>query len=266
MSEEHLTPSFEEKKESNVVGIVALIFSIIGLILFISIFGIFLWIGALLIGLILWIIGLFIRPRGKAIAAVIISIIPLGLVACACGYLWNNIKAPVNEFGEWAKANLTEEQFKDIDQDRFNNISQFIVDEHIASYSWVDLEELLNNTTGSNYLEKGAYFFFDFLEDVITESLDAYNNWIVITPDGESNIINWSLGSAISFTFDEISSDTWDTEETGEVIEDDTVCIEIYEPVCGVDGNVYWNSCFLEKAGVELDETATATESGCVSE
>ena len=42
MGEEHLTPSFEERKESNVVGIVALIFSIIGLILFISIIGIFL--------------------------------------------------------------------------------------------------------------------------------------------------------------------------------------------------------------------------------
>ena len=53
---------------------------------------------------------------------------------------------------------------------------------------------------------------------------------------------------------------------TGEEIVDDTVCIEIYEPVCGVDGNVYWNSCFLEKAGVELDEAATATESWCVSE
>jgi hypothetical protein len=29
--------------------------------------------------------------------------------------------------------------------------------------------------TGDNVLEKGAYFFFDYMKEVFTDSLDAYN-------------------------------------------------------------------------------------------
>jgi hypothetical protein len=29
--------------------------------------------------------------------------------------------------------------------------------------------------TGDNLLEKGAYFFFNYMKEVFTDSLDAYN-------------------------------------------------------------------------------------------
>lgn len=228
MSEEHLTPTFEERESSNTVAVVALVFSIIWLILLITIFGIFLGIGALIIGLILWLIWLYKAPRGKAWAAIILSIIPLGLIWYGCYYVFNNIKEPANEFAQWAEANLTEEKFKDM--------------------------------TGDNLLEKGAYFFFNYMKEVFTDSLDAYNAWVVIEPSNENSSLLWW---AINLSIDTAS--TWEVD-IEEPIEDDTACIEIYEPVCGIDWNVYGNSCFLEKAGVELDETSTVTESGCVSE
>ena len=33
-------------------------------------------------------------------------------------------------------------------------------------------------------------------------------------------------------------------------INDSIACIEIYEPVCGCDGNTYDNSCYADKSGV----------------
>ena len=33
-------------------------------------------------------------------------------------------------------------------------------------------------------------------------------------------------------------------------INDSIACIEIYNPVCGCDGNTYDNSCYADKAGV----------------
>ena len=254
MSEEHLTPTFEERESSNTVAVVALVFSIIWLILLITIFGIFLGIGALIIGLILWLIWLYKAPRGKAWAAIILSIIPLGLIWYGCYYVFNNIKEPANEFAQWAEANLNEEDFKDIDNDRFNAIAKFIAEEKINEIKWEDAETILANMTGDNVLQKGAYFFFDYMKEVFTDSLEAYKAWVVIEPSNE-----W----AISFSID--SSSTGDVV-IEEPIEDDTACIDIYEPVCGIDGNVYGNSCYLEKAGVEIDEESTATESGCVSE
>lgn len=46
-----------------------------------------------------------------------------------------------------------------------------------------------------------------------------------------------------------------------EPVEEPTVCIELWKPVCGVDGQTYGNECKLNVAGVELDY-----EGECVAE
>ena len=116
MSEEHLTPTFEERESRNTVAVVALVFSIIWLILLITIFGIFLGIGALIIGLILWLIWLYKAPRGKAWAAIIISVIPLGLIWYGCSYVFNNIKKVVVHMNNTAFNRMSDTQYKEVAQ------------------------------------------------------------------------------------------------------------------------------------------------------
>jgi hypothetical protein len=40
-------------------------------------------------------------------------------------------------------------------------------------------------------------------------------------------------------------------------INQNVVCIEIYEPVCGCDGITYSNSCYADNSGVKLYEIGT---------
>jgi len=257
VEEEHLTPSFYEPKEKNTVALVWLILSIIGLIFFITIFWIVLAIPLLSLWFILWVIGLFYKPRGKAIAAIIISLIPWIIVYALGLFIWSSVKMPAQEFVQWAETTFTWENFQNMDQDKFNAISNYVTNSRMEQLTTEDIETMYNEATGSNSIEKGAYLLFGIVKDIMNESIELYNSGENFELTGAS-----SLWSAFNIS---ISTTTGELED--EIISgDDTACTMIYEPVCWVDGQVYWNSCFLEKAGVELDETATATESWCVSE
>ncbi|MDR2540923.1 MAG: hypothetical protein LBD11_03980 [Candidatus Peribacteria bacterium] len=112
--------------EKNTLGLVALILAIIGLLLTISVFGSILGIPLLCLALLLGIIALFKRPRGNAVASVILSVLPLGALAYLFGSLFSLLAVPATDFVHW----ITEESEQNpaiqaaFEQEGFNSFLQ----------------------------------------------------------------------------------------------------------------------------------------------
>lgn len=164
-----------EEIKKNTVATVGMRFSIIGLVLLITGF----WLPLLLIGLILWIIGLFHKPRWKARVAVIIPLVVFIALASVVCYVWSSVKTPAKEFMEWTEIKSEQLNQKGFDNDRFNNITNEEINNIRSSISEEEFKVLMENSTWSNVLEKWAYVVFWLIQQVIENSLEKYNDGYV---------------------------------------------------------------------------------------
>lgn len=187
MSEEIKT----QNEQKNTVATVGMWFSIIWLIALITVFLAWLWFPMLIVWFILWIIGLFYKPRSKARVAVIIPLVVfIALASIAC-YIWKSVKTPANEFMEWAKPQLQQLESEDFDEDRFENILQAEINKVTTNTSEEDRKVLFENSTGSNLLEKGSYLFFSVVKQSMETALEKYNNGEIVEIDEDNdNILN----------------------------------------------------------------------------
>ena len=210
MSEEIKT----QNEQKNTVATVGMWFSIIWLIALITVFLAWLWFPMLIVWFILWIIGLFYKPRAKARVAVIIPLIVfIALASIAC-YVWKSVKTPANEFMEWAKPQLEQLESEDFDEDRFENILQAEINKVTADTSEEDRKALFETSTGSNLLEKGSYLFFSVVRQSMESALDKYNNGeIVEIDDDDNNILNVDIEVENDEDIDEDEEDEDDEDE-----------------------------------------------------
>ena len=114
-----------QEQHKNTVALIWMICSIIWLILCITIIFFRLWLPLLFLGFVLWVIGLFYKPRGKARVAIIIPLIVFIWCILGISHLYKSAKTPAIEFEEWAKENLTEEKFENIDEDKFEKLVEY---------------------------------------------------------------------------------------------------------------------------------------------
>lgn len=170
------------------------------------------------------------------------------------------IENPFQDFKVWTEENLSGEVIESMDKDRLNILTNQIANNKINEMLSWDFMGKLNAATGSSTIEKWAYLFFEVLKESLSEGIEAYNNWAVI----ENN--NSSIWSAISLSIDTTSDSEIDNEViTGEEVEDRIVCTDEYAPVCWDDGNIYGNSCYLERAWVNLDDAAVVSGDTCIA-
>lgn len=193
-------------------------FSIIWLIALITVFLAWLWLPLLFVWLILWIIGLFYKPRGKARVAVCIPLAVFIAIFSVIAYIWSSVKTPATEFVDWVKVefeNIDEETF---DNDRFNSIINEEFNNMISDMTEEDFNALIETSTWSNMIEKGSYVVFGLLQQGFESSLEKYNNgYIPEIIDEDDGIVTIDIDTENDEDANEEAENNIESEENVEV-------------------------------------------------
>ena len=203
-----------QEEQKNTVATVGMWFSIIWLIAVITIFLAWLWFPMLFVWFILWIIGLFYKPRWKARVAVIIPLVVFVALASIACYIWKSVKTPANEFVDWAKPQLEQLETEDFDEDRFGDILEVELNKIANNTSGDDWKVLFETSTGSNFIEKGAYMVFSKAKEWFENALEKYNDGEIVEIDeDDNNIINVDIDVEDDNIEEDIEDEDTDDEE-----------------------------------------------------
>lgn len=207
----------EEMNKKNTVATVGMRFSIIWLILLVTVFLAWFWFPLLFVWFILWIIGLFNKPRGKARVAIIIPLVVfITTIAIGC-YIWSSVKTPVKEFWDWAKVQLEQIDEETFDNDRFSSITNEEFNSIFSDMTEDEFKSLLENSTWSNVLEKWSYALFWLLQQGLENSLEKYNSEIDDTENTNEDEENDDIDSEDIEVFTESEQD--DIEQILNILE-----------------------------------------------
>lgn len=176
-----------EENQKNTVATVGMRFSIIWLIALITVLFARFWFPLLFVWFILWIIGLFSKPRGRARVAIIIPLLVFGAIFCIVSYIWSSIKTPATQFADWIKVEFQNFDDEKYDNERFNAITNEEFNNIFSSLTEEEFESLLEASTWSNMLEKWSYVIFGLLQQGFETSLERYNNELPAIESEESN-------------------------------------------------------------------------------
>lgn len=166
-----------QNEQKNTVATVGMVFSIIWLVALITVLFARLWLPLLFVWFILWIIGLFYKPRGKAWVAVCIPLVVFIAIFSVIAYVWSSIKTPATQFADWIKVEFENFGEENYDNERFNAITNEEFNNIFSSLTEEEFESLIENSTGSNILEKWSYVIFGLLQQGFETSIERYNNW-----------------------------------------------------------------------------------------
>lgn len=214
-----------QEEQKNTVATVGMWFSIIWLIALITVFLAWLWLPMLFIWFILWIVGLFYKPKTRARIAVIIPLIVFIALVSVAYYIWKSVKTPTNEFIDRAKPQLEQLESENFDGDRFGDILEVEVNKTVKNISEDEWKVMFDASTGSNFLEKGSYLFFSIVRQSMETALEKYNNGEIaeIDEEDDDNIIDVDIDieddeNDIDDEDDDIDDDIEETEQQKETV------------------------------------------------
>ena len=180
----------EIQTQKNTVATIGMRFSIIGLILLITIF--FSWLGLILlfIGFILWIVGLFFKPRGKARVAVIIPLLVYIAWIVAWIYVWNSVKTPAVEFVNYVENKMAPIDPETLDDERFEYLLESEMNSMFKDMTEEEFKAMYKSSTWSNAISRWAYLICGLAQQAFDSAWEKYENWELPEMAPESGLID----------------------------------------------------------------------------
>ena len=180
----------EIQTQKNTVATVGMRFSIIGLILLITVF--FSWLGLILlfIGLILWIVGLFSKPRGKARVAIIIPLLVYIAWIVAWIYVWNSVKTPAMEFVNYVENKMAPIDPETLDDERFEYLLESEMNSMFKDMTEEEFKAMYKSSTWSNAISRWAYLIFGLAQQAFDTAWEKYENWELPEVATENSLID----------------------------------------------------------------------------
>lgn len=185
----------EIQTQKNTVATVGMRFSIVGLILLITVFFSRLWLPLLFVWLILWIVGLFSKPRGRARVAIIIPLLVYIAWIIAWIYVWNSIKTPLMNFSNNIQTTMdTLEKDENFDEERFSKILEAELN-GLKTYPDTEIKDIIDASTWSNILEKFFTTVFGLVQQGFDNAVEKYENWEIpeINDDDGENVFEITI-------------------------------------------------------------------------
>ena len=158
-----------EQKSSNTLGTVAFVLSIVGLVLCLLIFGLPFGIFFLVIALILGLIALGKKPRGKAVTSILISLITLGGLTFAGIWFGGKMVAPIQEFANWVQQeSQTDTEFRLVfKQPGFSNFLEYRMEVRMNAMDWASFPF-------NKGIEEMTRALFEEIKAEMTDSVQAW--------------------------------------------------------------------------------------------
>lgn len=201
-------------KGTNTIGLVALVLSIVGLLLVLSIFWSPFGIIILVLALILGLIGIFKEPRGKAITGFIISLLGLFGIGYAIYWTTTAVIEPATEFATW----LTQETQHNTEMRLVFKqpwFESFLENRVEIRFTNMDRSQFKMTGNIKTTIKEATAIF---LEEVKAEIIDSVDAWIAQygLPNPEDDLlgINENVPGINEGMMDDdvILDETWDIE------------------------------------------------------
>lgn len=237
-------PETNEQK-SNGLAIASFVLALVWGFFCITLIWLSLWILCRILSLIFGIVALSKRQTKRAsILWIIFSLIWAAIVIICTTVVWkfvvqhkDQFMDPINEFT--ARVEENPELAKLMENEEFSDKFEEVLEQRLQEKYWKEYSDI-NDVNG---LMTVWGDLFEEMKNIVTEL--AGQEWIT----NEELIINNDEENEIIENDEELPSEVTVCDEFYKS-EEEIVCTEQYEPVCGNNGQTYGNSCF---ACIEVD-------------
>ncbi|MDR2415537.1 MAG: hypothetical protein LBD75_02780 [Candidatus Peribacteria bacterium] len=197
-------------KATNTLGLVALILTIIGLLLTISLIGIFFGVPLLVVGLLLGLIAVFKTPRRNALIGIIIAVISLGTLTYATYWVADQLRLPIRNFSNRMASEIeTNTEFRMVtNQPEFGDFFWQHMQTKRAQINWKSFAEEYSSGSFTSFFQYYVELLFAEMQNEMLNIVDMWVQQYGIPVPNEELFFEREIGDTTVFTVENVTEES----------------------------------------------------------